>query len=216
MELGDKVKAVTEAVGVKRTLADEFRCKSKRRGIMKLKLIWATVVLASLSAIPAAAQDRSHGGFSDQFTFDGTGAVVTWNGVANAYYGDMGSVSIQSQFGGGYGSAIDVPWQLGYLNNGFLSPCDPMVPSAKVWTIGDGTHIGDAFTQHFATTCPYFTGEWGSYNNSTNRLDSFSVDANYVYVKGPRTCPRFKPCYYPIVVTLAGGSGTVTDSIINQ
>jgi hypothetical protein len=183
---------------------------------MKLKLIWAIAVLASLSAIPAAAQNRSNGGFSDTFTFDGHSQITEWNSVPNAYPYDMGSVSLLSSFGGSYGSAIDVPSELGYLNNGFLAPCDPMVFSLKVWTIGDGTHIGDAFTQHSTTTCPYFTGEWGTYLNSNNRLDGFSVDASYVYVKGPRTCPRFKPCYYPVVVTLAGGSGTVTDSIINQ
>jgi hypothetical protein len=180
------------------------------------KALLATLALLVVSALPAAAQDRSQGEFSDQFTFDGNGIITEWDGVPNAYPYDMGAVSLLSSFGGSYGSAIDVPNELGYLNNGFLAPCDPMVLGDKVWTVGDGTHIGDAFTQHSTTTCPYFTGEWGTYNNSNNRLDGFSVDANYVYVKGKRTCPRFKPCYYPVVVVLAGGSGTVTDTIINQ
>jgi hypothetical protein len=184
---------------------------------MKLKLIWATVVLVSWSAIPAAAQDRSQGGFSDTFAFDGNGIITAWNGVPNAYPYDMGAVSLLSSFGGSYGSAIDVPSELGYLNNGLLAPCDPMTFSPRVWTIGDGTHVGDAFTQHSTTTCPYFTGEWSTYLNSNNRLDGFSIDANYVFVRSKqRICPRFKPCYYPIVIVMLPGTGTVTDTIINQ
>jgi hypothetical protein len=91
-----------------------------------MRKVLATLALLVMSAFPAAAQDRSQGGFSDQFTFDAHSLITTWNGVTNAYDGDMGSVSIQSQFGGGYGSAIDVPFQLGYLNNGFLSQCQGM------------------------------------------------------------------------------------------
>ena len=165
-----------------------------------------------------AAQDRSQGGFSDTFVFDKNSQITSWDGSdpsAPPYPGDMGAVSLRTSFGGSYGSAIDAPFQLGYLNNGFLAPCDPLTLGPKVWTIGDGTNIGDTFTQYGATTCPYFTGEWGTYNNSNNRLDGFSVDATYTIVQGPRTCPRFKPCYYPHITVLTGGTGMITDMIIN-
>ena len=61
---------------------------------------------------------------------------------------------------GGYGSFIDVPYQLGFLNNGYLAGCDPMVWGQKTFaqrpdgTTGDGTQAGDTFTQPAATTCP--------------------------------------------------------------
>jgi hypothetical protein len=179
------------------------------------KALLATLALLVMSAIPAAAQDRSQGGFSDQFTFDANSLITTWNGVTNAYPYAMGSVSLVNV--NYYGSGIDVPFQLGYLNNGELLSCLPMNFGPQIWTIGTGTAVGDTFFQSSTTTCPYYTGEYETYLNSNNRLDGFSVVAKYVYVlSNKRICPRFKPCYYPIIPKLAGGTGTITDTIINQ
>ena len=183
------------------------------------KLVGLVAVLGLLLGATARAQDRSQGGFSDTFTFDKNGNIISWNGSdpnTPPYPYEMGAVSLNTPFGGGYGSAIDVPFQLGYLNNGILNPCNPLTRGPQVWTNGNGSNVGDTFTQHGTTTCPYFTGEWGTYNNSTNRLDGFSVDANYIVAQGPRTCPRFRPCYYPHIIVLTGGTGTITDTIINQ
>ena len=184
-----------------------------------MKRALAIAVLGLAFVCTSRAQDRTNGGFSDTFAFDKNRQITSWDGSDPSnppYPYDMGGVSLMTDFSHGYGSAISAPFQLGYLNNGDLSPCDPLTLGPKMWTIGDGTNIGDTFTQHGTTTCPYFTGEWGTYNNSNNRLDGFSVDATYTIVQGPRTCPRYHPCYYPHLTVLVGGTGTITDTIINQ
>src|SRR5215472_12021457 len=121
-----------------------------------MKAIALAIAILGLASF-TAAQDRSQGGFSDTFVFDRNSQITSWDGSdpsAPPYPGDMGAVSLRTSFGGSYGSAIDAPFQLGYLNNGFLAPCDPLTLGPKVWTIGDGTNIGDTFTQYGATTCP--------------------------------------------------------------
>jgi hypothetical protein len=153
---------------------------------------------------------------SNTFVFNANSQITSWDGSDPAnppYPYEMGAVSLNSSFGSGYGSAIDVPFQLGYLNNGYLSPCNPIAFGQKVWTIGNGTHTGDTFTVSGSTTCPYFTGEWGTYENSNNRLDGFSVTATYV--RTSHTACRYGRCTTYYTDTLQGGSGTVTDSTIN-
>jgi hypothetical protein len=178
----------------------------------KAILLGALIVLGATSAKTSAQAIN----FSNNFAFDAKGAITSWDGVPNAYP-DMGAVSLYTSFGSGFGSAIDVPFELGYLNNGFLAPCDPLMWGTKTWTIGDGTHNGDVYTIHGVTTCPYFTGEWGDYQNSNHRLDGFSVDANFVT---ELVCKkdRFRRCVKPLVLIpiymLTGGAGTVTDSAI--
>jgi len=162
---------------------------------------------------------------SDTFTFAKDGAITSYDGsdaaacIANItacpYPYEMGGVAVPS-FGG-----IDVPFQLGYLNNGMLEPCDPMVWQPKVWTIGDGVtlHDGDAYTVSGSTTCPYFTGEYGpNYppppaQPSTNLLDGFSVTANYVLVK--HVSCRYGRCFTSYTNLLQGGSGVVKETTIN-
>lgn len=145
------------------------------------------------------------------------GSITSWDGVdcstACPYPGDMGGIAIA--ISGGYGSAINVPFQLGYLNNGDLSPCDPITNwSPRTFTVGDGTHSGDVFTVTGSTTCPYFTGEYGTYDNSNNRLEGFSVTASYTVFKY-MSCYRGR-CGTVTEYFLTGGSGMVTDSLINQ
>jgi hypothetical protein len=160
---------------------------------------------------------------SDTFTFGAyqclsctsLAPILTWDGSdpANPPYPDgMGYVSISAA---GI-SGIDVPYflgrnddGLGYLNNGYLEPCNPAAWGTPTWTIGDGTNNGDTYTVTAATSCPYFTGEYGTFENSNNRLDSFNVTATYTR-KFVRTCSRYICRTHP-VDTLQGGSGTITE-----
>jgi len=145
---------------------------------------------------------------SDTFTFDKTTAIISWDGSDPAnppYPYQMGGVILNNV---GI-SGIDVPFQLGYLNNGFLEPCNPAAWGVKTWTIGDGTNAGDTYTVSASTTCPYFTGEYGNYENSNNRLDGFSITATYVRTF-KRTCGRYRCVTFP-VDTLQGGTGTITE-----
>lgn len=173
-------------------------------------------------AVGASAQTVAK---QDTFTFAGSTSnnprqtqpscwpITAWDDVPNAYPQNMGAVCLVNAPGDGYGSSIEVPFQLGYLNNGQLDPCNLLAMQPKVFTKGDGTHDGDTYTQSGATTCPYFTGEYGTYLNSNNRLEGFSVTVNYevlsyvVYFRGTRHT------YFTNVVR--GGSGTVTDTLIN-
>lgn len=177
------------------------------------KFVLAVVTFCSFLVMSAMAQTVV---LSETFAFNGNSQITSWNGSdpANPPYPDeMGAVSLNSSFGGGYGSAIDVPFQLGFLNNGYLSPCNPIAFGPKTWTVGNGTHSGDVYTVSGSTTCPYFTGEYGNYDNSNNRLDGFSVTATYVH-NGHTSC-RYGRCVTYYIDVLKGGTGVVTDSTIN-
>lgn len=173
---------------------------------MKLKLMGFVLAVTMFFTVNSSAQTVVK---SDTFTFDANGAIIAYDGVVNGYPEEMGSVSFVAPGG----SAIDVPWQLGYLNNGYLSPCDPLVWGPKTYSKGDGTHAGDTYMTFGSTTCPYFTGEYGTYENSNNRLEGFSVQADYIMVQH-RSCGR-RGCIYYLLPALTGGTGTVTDSLIN-
>lgn len=159
---------------------------------------------------------------SDTFTFvggqvrgnppaqqDPCAPIIAWDGVVNAYPMEMGGVCPN-----GYFTSLLVPFQLGYLNNGDLDPCDPLVWGPKTFTKGDGTHAGDTYTQSGGTSCPYFTGEYGTYENSNNRLEGWSITANF-QVDTYTTYYHNRAILHYFVV-LVGGTGVVTDTIINQ
>jgi len=187
-----------------------------KRSMKRIALALAALVLAAAGA--RAQNYPVH--ISDTFSFDGTTAIIAYDGVTPAnppngaqaqfpYY--MGAVELNNV---GI-SGISVPYDLndsrgyGYLNNGYLQPCDGVAWGAKTWTIGDGTHAGDTYQVSASTTCPYFTGEYGTYENSNNRLDGFNVTATYVRTF-VRTCGRYR-CTTNPKDTLQGGTGTITE-----
>ena len=187
---------------------------------MKHILAAALFMLGAVAGVSAQTVQKS-----DTFTFatgaaiarwtvsPACGGITAWDGVANAYPEDMGGVCITQPAGGGYGSSIDVPFQLGYLNNGSLDPCDHINLGPKVFTVGDGTHTGDQFTVSGSTTCPYFTGEYGTYENSNNRLEGFSVVATYTVFRYIQIVRGAVVVRYNYILT--SGTGTVADSVIN-
>ena len=175
------------------------------------------VILAMLAVVSVGASAQTFQPRTDTFTFNAQSAITSWDGSDPAnppYPYAMGAVGLTSQFGGGYGSAVDIPFELGYLNNGYLNPCDPITFSGKTWTVGDGTHSGDSFYVTGATTCPYFTGEYGSSGNSSNILDGFSVKATYVRTF-VRVCGRYS-CKLSPRDTLSGGTGVAEQVVIGQ
>jgi len=154
---------------------------------------------------------------SDSFTFAGGGpcSSITSLNDSTSYAPNQGSICLfRGDEAGGYGSFLDVPWQLGFLNNGYLAGCDPLSWQTRVFTLGDGTHAGDTFTVAGATTCPYYTGEYGTYLDSNERLDGFSVVASYVVV-AQRSCSRYG-CHTYLSNALTGGTGTVSEVLLNQ
>jgi hypothetical protein len=150
----------------------------------------------------------------DNFTFNGTtpcSSITSWNGDTDAYPEDMGGICLnQGDSYGGYGSFLDVPFQLGFLNNGYLAGCNPLAWSPKRFTIGNGTHNGDAFTVAGSTTCPYYTGEYGG--ASDNLLVGFNVVASYTVLQH-RSCYRGR-CITYFTNVLQGGTGTVEETRI--
>jgi hypothetical protein len=170
---------------------------------MKLKL--AVLVIFCAVAISADAQAMPS---ANAFTFNASSNIISWNGSdpANPPYPlDMGKVSLDTQFGGGWGASISVPWQLGYLNHGELNDCLKITNwGPRVFTKGDGTHAGDTFTETGSTTCPYF--------NSNNLQDGFGVVASYI-VKQNKSCGNGR-CIYYFTYPLTGGTGTVTETVL--
>ena len=145
---------------------------------------------------------------TDTFAFDKTNAITSWNGSDPAnppYPYEMGSVSLGNQ------SGIAIPFQLGYLNNGDLEPCDPITWGAKTWIIGNGTHSGDTYTLPGSAACPYFTGEYGTSGNSSKTHDSFSVTVTYVRTLR-RVCYR-GGCTTQVTDTEQGGMGTAEQTV---
>jgi hypothetical protein len=172
---------------------------------MKTLSHYAVLFLAlSVSMFAQTFQPRS-----DTFVFDSRGLINSWDGSDPAnppYPYAMGSINLTTP-------GIVVPWELGYLNNGYLVPCDPIVYGPITWVIGDGTHSGDTYTKPGATTCPYFTGEYGSSGNSWNILDGFSVTVTYVR-QFVRSCYRGR-CHNYVNDVLQGGNGTLSQTEIN-
>lgn len=167
------------------------------------------VVAVILLAASAFAQQN----FQNQttnFTFDKTSAITSYNGSDPAnppYPGDMGAINLDNQNPG-----ISVPWQLGYLNNGYLQPCNSFQWTPKKWIIGDGTHNGDEYQVSMSTACPYFTGEYGTYEDSNNTYDSFSAVATYT-TKLVLSCSRYRGCHYFPQYSLLSGQGTIVQIV---
>jgi hypothetical protein len=152
---------------------------------------------------------------SDNFTFGygGTTAcasITAWNGIPNAYPQDMGGVCLGNS-GSPYAplsASLSAPWQLGFLNNGDLAACAEMTFGPKVFSVGDGTHVGDVYTLVGSTSCPYYTGEYGG--ASDNLTVGFSVVASYVI--GTK-CNYYRGRCVPVLISvLEGGTGTVTET----
>jgi hypothetical protein len=182
--------------------------------MMKLRLALLALTLAL--AIPSHAQS-TYPVPTASFTF-GPGTVcstiTSWNGNPNAYPYEMGGICLsQGDPSGGPGSYIDVPFQLGFLNNGYLADCNSIAWQSKVFTQGDGTHAGDSYTIAGSTTCPYYTGEYGTYQDSNNRLDGFNVVASYT-IQQFRSCSRYG-CHYYLKSVLTGGTGEVVETMVN-
>jgi hypothetical protein len=174
---------------------------------MSQKMLAVATLLLAL-AVGASAQTFSPR--TDAFAFDATTAITSWDGSDPAnppYPYEMGSVNINTP------SGIDIPWQLGYLNNGYLVPCDPIAWGSKIWVIGNGTHNGDTYILPGSATCSYFTGEYGTSGNSANILDGFSVAVKYTR-QFHTSCGR-GGCHTVPVDTLQGGTGTAQQTLIN-
>jgi hypothetical protein len=177
---------------------------------MKRKL-YAVLAILALFVVGAPAVKAQSVVKSATFTF---GPAVTttatcfpvtmWNGVTNAYPEDMGAICpYQGDSYGGYGSFLSVPWQLGFLNNGYLAGCNPMIWGQKTPTNGDGTHAGDTFTQPATTTCPYYT--------TPNGVSvGFNIVGNFTVVKHT-SCGRYG-CRSFLSNVLTGGTGVVEET----
>jgi hypothetical protein len=176
---------------------------------------WAPLAIAVLllSGISIA---QTFSPRADSFVFNAQSAITSWDGSDPAnppYPYAMGVVCLTTQCGGGYGSGIEIPFELGYLNNGFLNPCNAITFSPKTWIIGDGTHNGDTFVVTGSTLCPYFTGEYGTSGNSYNILDGFNITATYVR-QFFKSCSRYG-CRLVPRDTLSGGIGVAQQTEIN-
>lgn len=181
------------------------------------KAIAAGLLATGLLALLGPGTPSAHAQavvLSDHFTFNGgtpCSSITSWNGDPNAFPEDRGSICLgQGDPYGGYGSSIDVPFQLGFLNNGYLAGCNPLAWGPKTFTIGNGTHNGDAFTVAGSTTCPYYTGEYGG--ASDYLLAGFSVVAHYTVVQH-RSCYRGH-CITYFSNVLQGGTGIVEETHI--
>jgi hypothetical protein len=138
-------------------------------------------------------------------------SITSWNGDPNAYPNDMGAICLhQGDPLGGYGSYLDAPFQLGFLNNGYLAGCNPLSWQPEVFTIGDGTHAGDAFTVAGSTTCPYYVCEYGC--ATSDDLVGWNVVASYTVVQR-KSCTRFR-CTFYLTSVLTGGTGTVDETAL--
>jgi hypothetical protein len=172
--------------------------------------LFAGIFLMALTASSAKGQAVPS---SDTFVF-GAGQPCENITAINGDTTLTGAICLhQGDLYGGYGSYIEVPFQLGFLNNGYLAGCNPLVWQPRVFTLGDGTHAGDTFTVAGVTACPYYTGEYGTYENSNNRLDGFSVVADYTVVSF-RSCGRFG-CHTYLSSVLTGGTGVISETLLN-
>lgn len=186
---------------------------------MKKLMFGFILTLAALCASPAKAQTLTKS-FSQDFTFGPSYSTQYSSGSPTC--SPITSITGWSGTGGGevcygsdyYGANIDVPFQLGFLNNGYLDPCSQMHFGAPVWLKGNATTVGSIYYINGSTTCPYFTGEYGTDFNSNDRLDGFTVMIEHSIASSYKTC-RLGRCVTHYVDIVTGGTGTITDWLIN-
>jgi len=163
---------------------------------MKMKKRFAlTVLLFGLcTGTPAHAQTKS-----DTFTFGSAGVIGTtqssncssitaWDNVVDAYPQDMG-VACFNFYPNPY-SGMEIPWQLGYPNNGFLLDQTPFTWAPMVWT---------SSTTYTQTGTAAYTGYGAGV--------VVTVNTNVV-VTYRKYC--WRGCHYFPVYTLTGGTGVVS------
>lgn len=158
-------------------------------------IVLGLAVMLSLGVAYAAAQSKS-----DTFTFGSAGVIGTtqssncspitaWDGVVDAYPQDMGEVCFN--FYPNPYSGMDIPFQLGYPNNGFLLDNTPFTWGPQVST------SSNTYTQ--AGTAAY-TG-YGA---------GVVVNVNVNVVVTQKLSCGHGICHYFPVDTLTGGTGVVT------
>ena len=167
-----------------------------RKGCVMKKLFALTALLFGIcTGTLTQAQTKS-----DTFTFGSAGVIGTtqssncspitaWDDVVNAYPQDMGEVCFNF-YPDGF-SGMDIPFQLGYPNNGFLLDQTPFTWGPMVST------SSNTYTQ---TGTADYTG-YGAGVVVTVTID--------VVVTQVRSCGH-GICHYFPVHTLTGGTGVVT------
>lgn len=121
---------------------------------------------------------------------DNCSAITAWNGVPNGYPEEMGEICF-NLYPNPY-SGMEIPWQLGFPNNGFLENQTPFTWGPMVYT---------GSTTYTQTGTAAYTGYGAGVR--VNVQANFSVTAH-------RTCYR-GVCRTYTVAALNGGDGTVTD-----
>lgn len=121
--------------------------------------------------------------------------VTSWNGVTDAYPEDMGSICFNL---GEYPySGMEIPWQLGFPNNGFLLDQTPFTYSAPFNVVG-GLHTNGGTFQETGVAAYAGYGQ----GVTVSVLLNFSVTVT-------KWC-RFGRCNYLTTYNVTGGSGVVT------
>jgi hypothetical protein len=122
-------------------------------------------------------------------------AITEWNGVVDAYPADMGEVCFN--FGENPYSGMEIPWQLGFPNNGYLLENTPFTWAPPVFTNGNATTDGS--TYHQAGVAAY-TGYGAGV--------TVSVTVNFT-VHVHKAC-RYSVCRTYLTDTATGGAGMVS------
>lgn len=128
--------------------------------------------------------------------------ITAWNGVPNAYPGDMGTVCTgqadPSSGPEGYFSYLSVPFQLGFPNNGYMASCH-ITWGQQTYSIGNGAHTGDRFT-------------WTSISSNCYDAPNVTFTATGTYTVTIHTSCRYGRCTSYATYTLQDGTGTVSQN----
>jgi hypothetical protein len=157
---------------------------------MKTKTWLLSLALLVLGAIATPAQTAN-------FTFGTIESPASQTQCSNATFSDGLAGGICFNFYPSPYSSIVVPFELGFANNGNWQDCPGFAWGAKTWTVGEGTHQGDQYTQPGITSCPAHNG-------------TITVKATFT-VNMTRFCSR-TGCHNFTSYVLVGGSGTVTEA----
>ena len=162
---------------------------------MRALILLPALLFCICTATAAQAQTRS-----DAFTFGSAGVIGTtlssncspitsWDGVVNAYPQNMGEVCFN--YYPNNNSGMEIPWQLGYPNNGFLLSNTPFTWAPAVWT--------SSTTYSQAGTAVYTGYGAGVVVNVTTNIA----------ITYRRYCSR-TGCHLFPMDTLTGGTGAVS------